>query len=154
MDSKKELQKQVFNATREYGVSSVLFRNAISKKMGLNVADWECLSLLTLRGISSPTELARYTGLTSGSVTAMLDRLESVGFIKRKPNPNDRRGVLIEVTQHSNPAVGQLVGGVQKGLREIIESYSEKDLKTIVGFLDAFTANVRKHTDIIDEEAK
>ncbi len=153
MDSKKELQEQVFSATREYGVSSVLFRNAISRKIGLNVADWECLSLLTLRGISSPTELARYTGLTSGSVTTMLDRLEAAEFITRKPNPNDRRGVLIEVNRKSTPAVGQLVGGVQKGLKEIIENYSEKDLKTIVGFLNAFTMNVRKHTDAIEEDS-
>ena len=55
-------------------ISSVLFRDAISKKMGLNVADWECPNFLTLRGISSPTKLARYRGLASGSVTTMLDR--------------------------------------------------------------------------------
>lgn len=121
--------------------------------MGLNVADWECLSLLTLRGISTPTELAHYTGLTSGSVTAMLDRLEHAEFIKRKPNPKDRRGVLIEVNQRSTPAVGQLVGGVQKGLKEIIENYSEKDLKIIAGFLNAFTANVKKHTDVVEEDS-
>lgn len=147
MSSKKDLQEEVFRATREYGVSSVLFRNAISRKMDLNVADWECLSLLTLKGISSPTELAKYTGLTSGSVTAMLDRLENVGFITRKPNPKDRRGVLIEVNQKSTPAVAYLVGGVQKGLKEIIESYSAKDLALITEFLTAITENVKKHTN-------
>ncbi len=153
MESKKELQERVFSATREYGVSSVLFRNAISRQMGLNVADWECLSLLTLRGISTPTQLARHTGLTSGSVTAMLDRLESAGFISRKPNPNDRRGVLIEVNQRSTPAVGQLVGGVQKGLREIIESYSEKDLKLIAGFMNSLATNVKLHTENADKDS-
>ena len=83
MISKKDLEKQVFMAAREQGISSVLFRNAIGRKLGLNITDSECLSFLTIKGISTPTQLARYTGLTTGSVTAMLDRLEKASPIDR-----------------------------------------------------------------------
>lgn len=150
VDSKKDLEKQVFIAAREYGISSVLFRNAISRKLGLNIADMECLSLLSLKGISTPTELARYTGLTSGSATAMLDRLEKAKFLKRKPNPKDRRGVLIEVNKKSAGTVGPMVAGVQKGLNELITSYSGKELEIIVDFLTRFTKNVKEHAEMID----
>lgn len=152
MDAKKDLEKQVLLAARDNGISSVLFRNAIGRKLGLNITDSECLSLLTIKGISTPTELARYTGLTTGSTTAMLDRLEKAKFIRRKPNPKDRRGVLIEINMQSAATVGPLVAGVQKAHSQLIASYSSKELETIVDFLTRFTTNVQEHTKKIEED--
>ena len=152
MDLKKDLEKQVFVAARENGVSSVLFRNAIARKLGLNITDSECLSLLSIRGVSTPTELARYTGLTTGSATAMLDRLEKARYITRKPNPADRRGVLIGIDKKWPETAGPLVAGVQKAHKELIASYSEKELETIVDFLTRFTENVKEHTMVLKEE--
>ena len=151
MDLKKELQKQVFISAREQGISSVLFRNATGRKLRLNVTESECLSLLTIKGTSSPTELARYTGLTTGSTTAMLDRLEKANFIRRKPNPNDRRGVLIEINKHYTEKAEPLVAGIQKAHNELIASYSKKELETIVDFLTRFTKNVKEHTEKINK---
>jgi DNA-binding MarR family transcriptional regulator len=150
MDSKQDLEKQVMMAAREQGISSVLFRNAIGRKLGLNITDSECLGLLSIKGISTPTELARYTGLTTGSTTAMLDRLEKAKFIRRKPNPKDRRGVLIEINKKFTETVGPLVAGVQKAQIELIASYSDKKLETIADFLTRFTKNVKEQTDIIE----
>ena len=152
MDSKKDLEKQVVIAARDYGVSTVLFRNATGRKLGLNIADTECFSLLLLKGISTPTELARYTGLTKGAATAMLDRLEKAKLIKRKPNPKDRRGVLIEVNRTSTAALGSMVAGIQKVQNELIASYTSKELATIADFLTRFTKNVEEYTKTIDGE--
>ncbi|MCI0565244.1 MAG: MarR family transcriptional regulator [Nitrososphaera sp.] len=152
MDSKKDLEKQVMIAARENGISSVLFRNAIARKLGLNITDSECLSLLSIKGISTPTELARYTGLTTGSATAMLDRLEKAEFITRKPNPKDRRGVLIEINKEWTETVGPMVAGVQKAQAELIASYSAKELQTIADFLTRFTKNVIEHTKMIEND--
>lgn len=152
MDSKKDLEKQVLIAAREQGISSVLFRNAIGRKLGLNVTDSECLSLLSIRGISTPTELARFTGLTTGSTTAMLDRLEKAKFIRRKPNPKDRRGVLIEINQEFAQTAGPLVAGVQKAHNDLIAGYSDKELETIADFLTRFTKNVTQQTKMIERD--
>jgi DNA-binding MarR family transcriptional regulator len=152
MDSKKDLEKKVAMAAREYGISTVLFRNATGRKLGLNIADVECLSLILLKGISTPTELARYTGLTTGSATAMLDRLEKAKLIKRKPNPKDRRGVLIEFNKKSTETVGPMVAGIQKLQNELIASYSDKELETIADFLTRFTKNVKEYTEMIEKD--
>lgn len=152
MNSKMDLEKQVLMAAREQGISSVLFRNAIGRKLGLNVTESECLSLLSIKGISTPTELARYTGLTTGSTTAMLDRLEKAEFIRRKPNPRDRRGVLIEINRKYTETAGPMVAGIQKAHYELLASYSEKELETITDFLIRFTENVKEHTKIIEED--
>lgn len=151
MSTKKDLEKQVFIAAREQGVSSVLFRNAIGRKLGLNITDSECLSLLAIKSISSPTELARYTGLTTGSTTAMLDRLEKAKFIRRKPNPKDRRGILVEISEQWMETAGPLVSGVQRAHNELIASYSDKELKTIADFLIHFTNNVKESTRMIEK---
>src|SRR5512135_3233265 len=99
--TKTDLKKRALKAVAEYAVNLTRFRNAMSEGMGFNVSDMECLRLLFLRGIATPSELARHTGLTSGATTAMLDRLEKGGFIDRQPNPNDRRGTLITPAKSS-----------------------------------------------------
>lgn len=154
MDSKQDLEKQALMAGRDNGISSVLFRNATGRKLGLNATDSECLSFLTIKGVATPTELARFTGLTTGSTTAMLDRLEKAQFIKRKPNPNDRRGVLIEISKQYTEKAWPLVAGVQKDLKELIATYSEEDLRVIVDFLDRSTKNVQRHTKLIEASRK
>ena len=146
MNAKKDLERKVFMAARDQGISSVLFRNALGRKLGLSVTDSECLSLLSIKGVSTPTELARFTGLTTGSTTAMLDRLERAKFIKRVPNPKDRRGVLIEINHQYREIVGPMVAGVQKAHQKLLASYSVKELEVIIDFLTHFTKNVKDHT--------
>jgi DNA-binding MarR family transcriptional regulator len=146
-----DLEKQVFVAARENGISSVLFRNALGRKLGLNITDSECLSLLSIRGTSTPTELARYTGLTTGSTTAMLDRIEKAGFIRRKPNPKDRRGVLVEITEKWSATAGPFVAGVQDAHRALISGYSAEELSVIADFLTRFTGNVLDQTRALEE---
>ena len=152
MDSKNDMEEQIMIAAREYGINNILFRNALRRKLVLNSADAECLSLLGIKGISTPTELARYTGLTTGSTTAMLDRLEEAKFIRRKPNPNDRRGVLIEINEKWAETAGPLVAGVQKAQRELIASYSQEELEIIADYLTRFTQNVMQYTKVIEED--
>ena len=151
MHSKQEREKQVFMAARDQGISSVLFRNAIARRLGLNATDSECLSFLGINGVSTPTELARLTGLTTGSTTAMLDRLEKASFIRRVPHPTDRRSVLVKLNDRYKEVSWPLVAGVQKDHKELLAGYSDNDLEIIADFLTRFTENVNRHTKMIDE---
>jgi DNA-binding MarR family transcriptional regulator len=72
----------------------------------------------------------------------MLDRLEKRNFIRRKPNPDDRRGVIIEFDENYVKAAQKSVAGIQKAHRELIARYSEDELKTIASFLRGFTENL------------
>lgn len=152
MELTRDLEKQVFAAARDNGISAVLFRNAVARKLGINTTDSECLSLLSIKGVATPKDLSRYTGLASGSMTAMLDRLEKAQFIRRKPNPEDRRGVLIEISEKWAEAAGPLVAGVQRAHTELIANYSDEELETIADFLTRFTRNVKEHTKVVNED--
>jgi DNA-binding MarR family transcriptional regulator len=73
---------------------------------GLTHADWEVLGKLRLsdRHTSSPGELAEEVEVSSGTMTSRLDRLEGAGLVARKPDPGDRRGVLVELTRAGKDA--------------------------------------------------
>jgi DNA-binding MarR family transcriptional regulator len=78
-----------------------------SEAYNLSPEDWGVLTSLSLRKpgkLSSPGALARDLELSSGAVTSRLDRLESEGFIRRLPDPGDRRGVLVELTTEGRAA--------------------------------------------------
>ena len=82
----------------------------------------------------------------------MLDRLEKGKFIRRKPNPKDRRGVLIEINKRWAETAGPLVAGVQKAHKELIANYTDKDLETIADFLTRFTENVKEQIKMIEKD--
>ncbi|MBK7453117.1 MAG: MarR family transcriptional regulator [Anaerolineales bacterium] len=113
-------EKRALMAVRDYGVNLTQFRNAMSEWAGLNVTDMECLRLLFFKGVASPSELSKSTGLTSGATTAMLDRLEKAGLIERRPNPNDRRGTLIAPAPSSAEKAASWFESARKAQDELI----------------------------------
>ncbi len=154
MDTRTDAKRRVVMATQEYGIASVLFRNAIGRKLGLNITDIGCINFLFIKGTSTPTELARYTGLTTGSTTALLDRLERGNLIRRIPNPNDRRGIIVEVHERSREIVGPMVAGAQKAQNELLDAYTTEELTTISDFLRRFTENVNQQTSNIERQPR
>ena len=143
--SKNDYIKQVNQGMREYGISTVLFRHAVGERLGVNVTDMECLALIFFKGLATPSELARYTGLTSGATTAMLDRLEKARLVERRPNPQDRRGTWIVLTDERNQEMDTLFAPAREGIARLNASFSEAELE-IVG------AYIRKLVNIWEEE--
>lgn len=137
---KKDLEKKVILGARNFGISSVLFRNAVGSHLGVNVTDMECLGLLFHKGFSTPSELAEHTGLSSGATTAMIDRLEKANLIERQPNPNDRRGYLIVIVPETAKKIGPLFQSIRTKQGALVASYSEKELNLIANFFDKFNS--------------
>ena len=137
--TKTDLKNQALMAVRDYGVNLTLFRNAMNEWAGLNATDMECLRLLFLKGIATPSELSRHTGLTSGATTAMLDRLERAGLIERRPNPNDRRGTLIAPAESAAEKAASWFASARQAQDELISSYSDSELEIISDVFERFT---------------
>lgn len=137
--TKEELRKRALAAVREYGIHLTLFRNAMSEWAGLNVTDMECLRLLFAKGVATPSELARHTGLTSGATTALLDRLEKAGLVERKPNPTDRRGTLITPAEAAAAKAASWFESARNAQDELISSYSASELEIISDAFERFT---------------
>jgi DNA-binding MarR family transcriptional regulator len=84
--------------------------------------------------LATPSELARYTGLTSGATTAMLDRLEKARLIERRPNPQDRRGTLIVLTNERTKELDGMFSSGREAIERLTSSYSENELELISSY--------------------
>src|ERR1700743_1419267 len=84
-------------AMREVSGLSVLHSQAMATALGINSTDLECLDLVMMRGRLTAGELAGLTGLTSGAITGVIDRLERARFVRRERAADDRRKVFVEV---------------------------------------------------------
>lgn len=134
-------------AVRDYGVNLTMFRNMMSVWQGINPIDLDCLRFLFLKGTSKPSEISRYTGLTSGATTALLDRLEKTGFIERRPNPNDRRGTLIVPAVGSAEKVAAWFESSRNMQDELLATYSESELELIAEVFERFAQLWRLETE-------
>jgi DNA-binding MarR family transcriptional regulator len=99
---KPKKSEQIGELIREFRVSGNqddAFDNLAAQRLGVNETDLHCLNIIENAGGVTAGELANQSGLTTGAVTGVIDRLERKGFARRVPDPADRRRVKVEVTK-------------------------------------------------------
>jgi DNA-binding MarR family transcriptional regulator len=128
-------QWEMITHMRQFMVETVLFNQKVAEIAGLHLTDMQCMNLLSMMGTTTPGKLAESTGLTTGGVTVMLDRLEKAGFIKREPNPQDRRSVLVHVHEKKMLKLSQQhYAGVKNQFHVVIAELAEDELRTVIRF--------------------
>jgi len=131
-------------AIRKVGAQAVLISDLVATRVGLNSTDLECLDLLQLAGTTTAGQMSLHSGLTSGATTAVIDRLERAGFVKRRRDPEDRRVVLVEVLAHCGPHIEPLYRELHEGLTKVHSHYSNRELDVVVRYLtEALEAGAR-----------
>ncbi len=93
------IEEQVFIQFRKVIAAIVLFNDNVARSTGMNASESQFLHLLQLHGPMTPSELSSRSGLTSGTVTGVLDRLEELGFAARGRHPTDRRKIVVTVNE-------------------------------------------------------
>ncbi len=122
-------------ALREVSGLGVLFSNAAAERLGLNPTDLECLGYLG-DGPVSAGALAAATGLTTGAITGVIDRLERAGFARREPDPNDRRKVLVRATPQAAARTAPIFTPMARATAGVLAGYSDAELTLLLGFLE------------------
>jgi DNA-binding MarR family transcriptional regulator len=84
---------------RQQQIAYDRFHDAVAAYLGVNRTDLRCLDILDLAGRKTAGELATEMGMSTGAVTALIDRLEKAGYVNRVRDPGDRRRVLVEPTE-------------------------------------------------------
>jgi DNA-binding MarR family transcriptional regulator len=136
---------------RAYQTSNDNFDQAIADHVGMNRTDMRCLDLIDQAGGMTAGELARAAGLTTGAVTAVIDRLEKAGMARRVPDPADRRRVRLEVTPKLWERTGPLMIPFLDESQAILDDYSTEELERFAEFLRRVIAVQAKHTERIRE---
>jgi DNA-binding MarR family transcriptional regulator len=120
---------------RRLSTATILFHQAVADRLGMHVTDHKCADILLQTGPITAGELARRTGLTSGTITAVIDRLEKAGFVRRAKDPGDRRRVVIEpLAGRIEEKIGPLFQSMAHAMAELCAQYSTRELALIRDF--------------------
>jgi DNA-binding MarR family transcriptional regulator len=146
--SRAELLAQLRRVGREHGDATVLFHSALAAEAGLHPTDYKALTVLDRLGPMSAGELGRHTGLAAASVTNLIERLVAKGFLRREPDPLDRRRALLhadlaELIDHDVFASWQRTG------TQSWERYSDTELAVILDFLADTAQRLRTRTEAL-----
>jgi DNA-binding MarR family transcriptional regulator len=133
-------------AVRKTGSLMHLMSQAAADRIGINATDLNCLNILSFSGQMTAGELARATGLTTASITGVVDRLEQAGFVHRERDAKDRRRVVIHLNaQRALSTVAPVFGPLMGAWQRIADRYSDDELQLIVEFYDQMEQIIRHH---------
>jgi len=133
--SRADLLQRLDHLLRRVSAQSVLLSDAVADHVGLNSTDLECLDLLFLAGPTTAGQLAEHTGLTTGAMTAVIDRLERATLVRRSHDSTDRRRVLVEVRPQALERIQPLYDPLAAAMVRLHRGYSARELSIIVDYL-------------------
>src|SRR5580700_9137425 len=121
---------------RDFIAAVVVFHDLVGRCLGVSATDRKCLDLLS-RGPVTAGELARFTGLTTGAVTGIIDRLVKAGYAERVNDPEDRRRVLVARKPHSrlDKILPAIFGPLGEDMAAVMAKYTQRELVAIADFL-------------------
>ena len=134
---------------RQMSATAVMFHQAVADRLGLHVTDHKCADLILRNGSMTAGALANLTGLTTGAITGVVDRLEGAGLARRVPDPTDRRRVVIEIIANSkcSTAVANLFSGIAQATSKLLERYTDDELALVLDFVGR--CNALSHAETI-----
>lgn len=126
------------------------FEDTVAEYFGVNRTAMRCMDVLERVGRLSAGEIATQTGLSSGAVTALLDRLERAGYVRRLRDDSDRRRILVELTERARQGAAEVYGPFAELVAEY-DTYSDDELRLITSYIQRGSEQLLKHAARIEE---
>lgn len=133
---------------RDLSTAVITFHEAVSRRLGMTAAERKTLGILGEMGVATPGQLATATGLTTGAITGIVDRLEKAGYARRAPNPGDRRSLLIHALQQDKlrAMLTPIFGSLSTAMADLSARYTPEQLELIHTYLAETTEVLRRET--------
>jgi DNA-binding MarR family transcriptional regulator len=129
--SRSDLEQAVLDAGRLVSRAAVLYHSKVAEHFGLGATDMKALDLIQSSGPLTPADLAERLGFAPASVTAMMDRLEAKGLLRRVPHPSDGRRLLVEFDPDATAQLAPVYGPFFASLQAMVASYRLDELAII-----------------------
>ena len=144
---------QFRTASRQYSDASIFMHEAIARKAGLSGADHKYLGLILQHKELTAGEIAKLTGLTTGAVTGLIDRLEKKKLLKRQFTKDDRRKVIIiPNVENSMKLLQPIFNELQQRTTALINSFSEKEIQIIERYFVEATTIMNETADNLNNK--
>ena len=140
---------------RAYQAAVDDYDRELARVLHVNETDLRCLEIL-LQELpeASPSQLADRLGLTTGSTTALLDRLEKVGYLTRQAHPTDRRKSIIRASPDLQERAYALIAPlIDEGQQMIADSFTAEQINAITEFMLRAAALQQRHTQQLRDTA-
>jgi DNA-binding MarR family transcriptional regulator len=127
---------------------TVMFHHAVALRLGLNPTDLKCAGVLRETGAITAGELAELTGLTTGAITGVLDRLEQIGLVRRVRDANDRRRIFVELVQNAalDTQAAEVFGPLSEATATLLTRYADDELALLVDFVQRGAELMKEQT--------
>jgi DNA-binding MarR family transcriptional regulator len=145
--SQEELIAELTLEIRRHQNAQDLFDELVAERLGINRSDQRCLDIVDQHGRISAGELARESGLSTGAITTLLDRLERAGYVRRIRDTDDRRRVLVELTDLARERAEEIWGPIAASATRGLAVYSDAELRLIRDFLRGGRDFLAAHTE-------
>jgi DNA-binding MarR family transcriptional regulator len=137
---------RIIDSARRLDVALAGLDAAVARDIGISVPELLALENLAAEGDMGPSELARRLQLSTGAVTALVDRLAAGGHAARAAHPTDRRRVVVTPTAQATSALAAQAAPLERDLHRLVESMSPEERAAVGGFLEAFLGIVERAT--------
>jgi DNA-binding MarR family transcriptional regulator len=132
---KRRLFEELVDEVRRSQLATDRFDQAVAEAIGLNRTDMRCLDVIQREGPVTAGRLAETTGLTTGAITTVLDRLERAGYARRVRDASDRRRVLVEMTPEAAGGAAEYYGPHMALSERLYKRYTLEQIELLLGFV-------------------
>jgi DNA-binding MarR family transcriptional regulator len=126
--------QELEHAMRRSSAQGAIFGQTIANHVGISNSDMECLDFLILEGRVTAGRLAELTGLTTGAITGVVDRLEQAGMVRRERDADDRRKVFVAAVPENIAKIGRFYEHLQRAMLKVWDGYSDAELRLLLRF--------------------
>ena len=137
--NREELIQKFDWEVRQLSTATTMAASAIAQQIGMNSSDLQCAELLVRMGPLTAGQLAELSGLTTGAITGVVDRLERAGWAKREADSKDRRRVIIRALPQDSPAESSLYNPYTEAMSDLLADYNDEELGFILEFISRLT---------------
>ena len=128
------LLQELEEAMRRSSAQGLLYGQTVANVAGIANSDLECMDILYLEGRVTAGRLAEVTGLTTGAITGVVDRLEKAGLVRRERDEADRRKVFIAVVPEAIDKLSHFYVPMQQAMEKVCSGYSDEELRLLLRF--------------------
>jgi DNA-binding MarR family transcriptional regulator len=126
--------QQLEHALRKSSAQGTIFAQSVADRAGISSSDMECMDFLNVEGRMTAGRLAELTGLTTGAITGVVDRMEKAGLVRRERDNDDRRKVFIVPVPDRVVKIGRFYEPMQRAMHVLWDTYTDAELKLLLRF--------------------
>jgi DNA-binding MarR family transcriptional regulator len=146
--NREETIQIIVDRFREMSTETVMFHQAVADELGLYITDHKCLDIIHRFGAMPAGRLGEMTGLTTGAITGMIDRLEKAGYVRRANDPKDRRKTIVEPVRNKKleRKIEMIFMPLHEAMHRFLSSYSDSELTLLLDIMTKLIEQTREES--------